>query len=279
MATFLKRCSRCFLVLAIAIYGLTSARASLAGPNTVIFSDHFSGANAANDGRTPDTTDLSGATWRLTGGFFGASSISSGILAVPSIGGTVLSTADAGPYAKPTHLTLSADLELGDLNPGGNPAGIGLGFWKAVHPDGGSAQDFYGLLLGPGGSLSLTSGNTIYESVAWAGPAFSASQFYTVGYSVDTTTGGVSNLTVSGSTADYTLIANDTHGLFTPANTAFAGVRADAGNAGRTGFVDNFVLSSDSSVSTTPEPGTVALLVAGSIVALPFLKRRRAFRK
>ena len=279
MNSSLKHRSRCILALGMALCGLTSARASLAGPSNVIFSDHFSGANAPNDGRTPDTTDLSGATWQLTGGFFGASSVSSGILVVPGIGGTVLSTASAGAYAKPADLTISADLQVGNLNPGGNPSGIGLGFWNAVHPGGGSAADFYGLLLDSAGNLSLTSGNTVYESAPWAGPAFSTSQFYTVSYSVDTTTGGLSNLAVSGSTANYSLINNDTHGLFTAANTAYAGIRADSGNPGRNGEADNFVLSSDSSVSATPEPGTIALLISSGIVAVPFLKRRRAFRK
>jgi hypothetical protein len=234
---------------------------------TVIISDGFSGADgAALNGRTPDGTNLPGVNWQITGGYFGSPSISSNTLDVPSIGGGALNISSVGSYTKPTVMTIAADLEVGNLNGGDNPEGMGLGFWSALHPGGGSLTDFYGLMLRNNGSLSLTKETTVYQTVAWAGSAFSTNTFYTLSYSVDTNTGRVTSVSLAGSTADYSAIINDTTVLFTDTNTKYAGIRADAGSAGRHGYADNFNL--------TPEPATMALLGLGGLGLILSRKRK-----
>jgi hypothetical protein len=257
------------LAAGLGMAGLTMARVSLA--QTVIFSDTFSGTNgAANTGRTPDTTDLFGVNWQLTGN--GGGSISTGTLQMLGANGATLSLASTVLYNKPTQMTISALLKPNNMLAGAG-RGIGIGFWKALHPGSGSVTDFYGLMLDQTGILAIEGNSTVFESVAWAGPAFSASQFYQVSYSIDTATGAISNVSMAGSTANYSAINNDTNGLFTDINTAYAGIRAQG--ASGTGFADNFILSGNTQAAGTPEPGAISLLVSGLAIPGTMLLRRR----
>ena len=81
-------------------------------------------------------------------------------------------------------------------------------------------------------------------SVPWSGPAFDASLFYNVSYEVDTVTGNISNISVTGgagdSTADYSSLETAAAGYFTGNLITYAYFWGNSGNGGSTGFLDNF---------------------------------------
>lgn len=89
--------------------------------------------------------------------------------------------------------------------------------------------------------------------VAYAG-TWSASAFYRLTYSVDTTSGAIQSISLEGSTADYSSPLGNS--LFTDAATAYAGMY-QSGEAGSIyAVVDNFAVA-------VPEPGSTAILVVG----------------
>lgn len=278
----------------------TAALTGLSASAMTIVSDTFTGNtvnNADVAGTTPET-NLPGTTW---GGGEGANHVSMLITtgatgfgdALPAIYGRAqnsasISIASAGGYVKPTELTIQADLAPGaGINLGGSGGGmtgdasgargVALGFYDAEGTGGQFSQNnFTGLVLDLNGNLGLVqdlnntgflgAGSTSGTAVAYVG-TWVNTDLYTISYDVDTTTGGISNISVEGSTADYSALETASAGLFTDANTTFAGVyTSSTSNNGNFGSVDNF------SVSGVPEPSSLALLGLGGLL---IARRRR----
>lgn len=264
--------------------------ASIAGAEIVsnaLVADRFSGANQAPlNGRTPDTATIGSNTFTATiqsNGFYLPRIESSIGNPAPSAdmnfnGAAFISIASAGAYTKPTVLTISADAQLNTLaqNAGEFGRGVGVGFYSApITSPGESISNFRGLVLNPDGTLRLTTNlaqgaaapnNTItLASVPVLTGSFDKSVFYPLTYSIDTTTGSITNVRFNGT--DYTsTFAAASAGLFTDANTNLAGFYAStANNTAFIGRVDNF------SVGVVPEP---AAGLAG-LAALGLLSRRR----
>ncbi len=176
--------------------------------------------------------------------------------------GAGLPISSNGTYTKPTTMTISAGLQVGTIGTDSDIwRGIGLGFYSAMSTAGGQHgySDFFGVVLTPVGALDLvedigTLGNTkhLLESVPWSGvggAAFSTSNTYTLTYTINTLTGGISGVSLSGSNANFSPINNDTNGIFTDTNTAYAGFTGSAPSTGTFGLVSNFF------VAVTPNAG------------------------
>ena len=245
---------------------VTVARAT----STTIIQDTFSGPNGNSlIGQTPDTANLPGGAWQA-----GApNNISSAVynspnqLAFASTNGAVeIPTSSAG-YTPPATLTISAGLAVNDISANADSfgRGMGLGFFATI-PTGSQPAEyttggFTGLTLdapktpNAGGGyveLNMAANNQQTRAVIVPFPtsvvgAFSTSTLHTLSYTINTTTGQISNVSLSNGTitdtADYAAIDNyNTSGWFTVANTAYAGVMNSAAYGG-TGGVSNFVLS------------------------------------
>ncbi len=237
-----------------------------------VIQDQFSGTNGASlSGKTPDTVNLPGGTWSVGSGT--AKYQSPNELAFTAANGYMEIPTKSGSYTPPSLLTISAALSVGGTNANGDPfsRGMGIGFF-AVNASG-KVGEFYwagGMTLDPAGSASALGqveldqgvgpGNNEnrlvlvpYNAAAFGGAAFSTSAFYTLSYTINTSTGQISNVSLSNGTytdtADYTAIDSyNTSAIFTVANTAYAGIiNGSAGNA--TGYASNFELS-------TPQPPT-----------------------
>ena len=239
----------------------------------VIISDTFTGTDeTVVTNHTPDT-NLPGGSWSQTGaGAWGNYAISSNTIGLNTDGSERISVASSGSYTKPTALSISADLKLATVDNGTYVArGLGLGFWQNTNTGYGS---FRGLFLTPNGSVTDAdgvegNGGQGYATVAWSGvggATFDTNSFYTLSYDVDTATGRVTRVSLSGSNADFSPIVAVVTNIFTSSQTTYAGLIVSASNGGRVGYADNFV------VSTVPEPATISLI---GLCALGVLSHRR----
>src|SRR5262249_50533626 len=156
---------------------------------------------------------------------------------------------------KPALLTISGNLEIGTTaNTNDIWRGLGLGFYSTISPAGGQNGywNFTGVVLGTDGSLQLVQNggtgakNQPFETVAWSGAsgaAFSTTTLYTLSYTINTQTGAISNVSLSGSNADFSPIDSDQNGLFSDSATAFAGFTDSSSSGGTRGFIGNFQVS------------------------------------
>ncbi|AHF94768.1 hypothetical protein OPIT5_26285 [Opitutaceae bacterium TAV5] len=243
----------------------------------ILFSDTFDSETVATiAGRSPSGENLLGVQWQT----FGLSS-----LVVRTTTASTVSTtynADAfidiqGRDSGIKNLTISADLKLASMDTsGGVTQGIGLGFYQTARSQGQDPKvHFRGFVLNASGTLSLisvTSGGsaTTYATAAWSNPsAFDTSSFYTLTYTINTTTGGVANVSLGG--IDLTSAFSSVTGVFTNDLIKYAAFYGKSATA-QTGYLDNFSLST----SAIPEPGTSAFIGGiGAALACIFMRRLR----
>ena len=173
-----------------------------------------------------------------------------------------LSLSSAGGYTKPTKFTVSANLRTTVVSTLG---GSGLGTWSAMpaRTNGAlSITGFTGILMKPtagNGTLQLVENGALVGSAYNVGFALTTA-FYGLTYTVDTSSGAISDVVFNGSS-----ISAFSSTAFTDSATSFVGVMS--GNAGRTSL-NSF------SVTAVPEPSTWALLLGGGLV-LGFLRYTR----
>ena len=170
--------------------------------------------------------------------------------------GTAIPLASAGSYTKPTNFTISVDMTLTTLNE--DSAGTGLGFYSYVTPwKVHGMNDFCGLRLMRDGELQYVSDNggetTVIKSVTWhgiGGAEYVTGAMHTLSYSVDTLTGRITSISLSGSMDSFGDIIGATTNVFTD-NTGRAGFVM---HGFATGTFDNF------SVGPIPPMGTMIII-------------------
>lgn len=264
-----------FLTTAFIVFNPAPVRAA----NTII-SDAFTGANGASvPGRTPDTTNLPGATYY---GDIQTSTIdnTAGNPANSANTGfnsrTMISIGSAGSYVKPSVLTISADLQMNGLTDGGGfIRGLGLGFYPIENNTGvvNGSSLFTGLAVKPDGTLALVLGGVQQAASVVPFSGYSTATFYNLSYSISTATGSITNVVFNGNNDTATFSGATTAGDFTDAGTNFVGFYGSSAVAGAGGHVDNFVVSSTAPV---PEPSSAVLLFGGLGALLARRKRRSA---
>jgi hypothetical protein len=192
-----------------------------------------------------------------------------------NLGADTISIASAGSYTKPQSLTVSADICL-NLR---DSVTAGLGFYAAAPTATNFREGFSGLALKTDGSLTLYENGTAGAAIAYSGswPTVTTgdpvgsdqgpdSGWHTLSYSVDTVTGAISNVSLSGSSSTY----NWTTSAFSDAATNLVTNVALLQDGS---YPDHFAAFDNFSVAAVPEPAMIGLLgLAGCIVAM----RRKA---
>lgn len=182
----------------------------------------------------------------------------------------------------PSLLEIKASIGMSQLGTGTigsaqNGRGLGLGFFSVAGGGGFSQTRFTGLVLDSAGGLNLShdpneggffgDGSLLGTAVAYGG-TFVAANYYDLSYQINTATGAISNISLEGSSADYSSLAAGVN-KFTAANVKYAGIytSSEGGMNGYTSF-DNFT------VTSVPEPSTVVCLATG-LACLYVVRKKR----
>lgn len=223
----------------------------------------FSGTNGTSmAGLQPDLVNLPGGTYLLdtvdTSGNFSAFIDTGQGQPAPALhvydngstvsGSVALSLKSNGSYVKPT--TLSLQVQMMTLNPS---TVLLFGFYSAPPASGTQTlSGFTGLAVDTqSGSLTLVENGTKASTISFTG-SFDTGGFNTLGYSIDTTTGAISGVTLTGSTSTYDFSTS----AFTDAATDYLGMGTEAGGpAGACSYYDNLVVTS-STTHSPPSPPT-----------------------
>jgi hypothetical protein len=189
----------------------------------------YSGKNIS--GRTPSVTDLPGSTYQLASGFdydqqvLGRNNGTySNAAYFHNLGSTSISLASNGSYGKPALLQLSAKIAF-DVSTESVSVAL-LGFYSSV-PAPGNQNDnlnFTGLQLNSNGNVTLILNGTVGATVAFAG-TYTPGTYISLVYSVDTLTGSIFGVSLTGSSSDYTIFSTN---QFTNSATSFAGIGGDS---------------------------------------------------
>jgi hypothetical protein len=216
------------------------------GGSGVIVQDDFKGTIGAElAGSSPGVANLPGGTYQTdyvnSGGIFKAFYDAQGNPAPdahlyddgssPS-GSVAISIASNGNYSKPTTFSIQADIAPAAV--------IMLGFYGTPPASGtDSLTGFTGLAYHDGtGTLDLVEDGVTKTSIAYTG-SFNGSAYNTLKYTVDTTTGDLSNVTLTGSTSNYDFSS----AAFTNSATQYAAFGTEAGGpAGACSYVDNLIV-------------------------------------
>jgi len=221
-------------------------------PGVAVISDVFTGTNNETvDGMKPDTTNLPGGAWSMdavnTAGSFEAYIDTGEGNPAPSlhlydVGGSTGSAAipiwSVATYTKPIKFSISVDIK--ELNPG---IVLLVGFYGTL-PAAGSPS-ITGLTgLGyhtDNGDLDLVENGTTKTTLPFTG-TFSSSGFNTLSFSVDTSTGGLSNVHLTGLTGSYPFSTT----ALTDAATRYIAFGTSTGGAqGACQYFDNLMMKSE----------------------------------
>lgn len=243
------------------------------GAQTIIDAGNYTstGSNQPLNGTTLGlTTNLPGGSWVWGAGWnWAAPQVNAtwlgGIQNAVALGeeNTVasLSMASSGGYTKPVEFTLTADIVLaGQLT----NSSANLGYWSAQPTQSNGASsltNFTGLTFDETGTLRLYSGGTYTGQSASLG-ALSEDVYYTLSYTVNTSTGAISGITFDGNA-----VSGFSTTAFTDAATGFVGVAS--GSNSRAGFDDLTV------VGVVPEPASAAMVLLGCTGMVLHLRRSR----
>ena len=254
---------RVLILMAAAFSTVVTAQAQ----NTII-SDTFTGPNGLSaNGRLPSGTDLPGSTW--SAGTYWNPSIQNNTLSIGADTGASISLASSGPYVEPANITESVTFSVSS----DTALGVGIGFSSTtVSPTSAYSYRniFTGLAVTSAGNVQLWEQGSVLDTAIWSGTAFNPNSAYTMAYTIDTTSGAVTSISLTGDGADFTslLTASGNNNVFSPANTQNAEIWGGGPNGGDTAYF------SDIELVATPEPGTMALLGAG-IAGIIIARRRR----
>ena len=285
--------SRFILMAAAAVTSLgIAAYGSVAGASTifVFVSDGFSGTNGALvAGRTPDGWDIPSTTWEAQsqgGTAYPMTLTTSTGNPSPSVNTNFndaagINIASADGYLEPSAMTISADLNMGNIGGGGlsyNVYGVGLGFWNALPASGTNASSgFTGITMDPYGDLTFINNGTASATTKAAAPTgYISGGFNSLAYSIDTGTGAITQVTFDGTdlTSNFSGVT-----AFTPSVAALAGFYGNSPDSvSENGYVDNFSLSTPGGVYV-PDPATLSLVAIGGLSLLLFGSKQAGRRR
>jgi len=264
----------------LALAGVSVALAAAPAGAQVLYADSFSSPNGtAAAARTPDVTEapaFAGNIYGFTGyagyGSGSYSTVQNGVQLLGADYGLGLPFGSSPSFASlnASVLQLSLNFSFLNLQNGDNSSqrGIGLGFYSAMTPGAAHGdQGFYGIVVDNNGNVKLYDNleTLTYYASANVG-ALSTTATETLSYDVNTISGAVSGIILEGSPVTLNFGAN-ANNVFTGSVLNNVGFMANESYYMDTGSVDNFA------VSAVPEPGSIALGLAGAVGLIAFKRK------
>jgi hypothetical protein len=265
-------------VAVLAVFALTVVHAS-ASP--FIVQDSYTATTGTSlSTHTPDV-NLPGGSYINGNSPFVIGTIAANTATVGNDGAWGISLASSGTYVKPTRLSISADLNLGNMTGTTEPTpvvgttsfprGIALSFFSNAdtilnerrNPLGVVYNDKGNLLLVvpnyPGGFSQTLAVVSTYQPGNVPIPTSGTHNLY---YEINTASGAISNVAFDGFAINFGVATTQ----FTDANTFYAGNYAGSGDGNNFGSLDNFT------VNFLPEPASCGVI---AIAAMSLGLRRR----
>jgi hypothetical protein len=229
------------------------------------------------DGQNPSPVDVPFSTWNMASGDGDYEAYLTSPSATPSSSAVFHHTASAGlsitsvgSYVKPSLFTVSATMSFYQEQVVPWSGYDLLGFYSAL--DGTGTYDplhnFTGLALDPTGTLFLAINDHLQGTGISFGGTFDPLSAYTLSYQIDTTTGSISNISLSGSSSTYSFASTD----FTDDATQFLGIGGNHDSNKISSIYTN--LEMDGVTIAVPEPSAV-ILMCGGFLGLALLQARR----
>jgi hypothetical protein len=197
----------------------------------------YSGENIS--GRSPTVTDLPASVYQISAGYdydqqvLGTNNGTySDSAYFHNVGATAISLSGSGSYIKPTILQVSA--QIGFELSSGYVSDAYLGFYSGI-PTGYNGSDllnFSGLELNSNGNLTLVVNGSAVNTIPFTG-TYAPGTYTALSYGVNTVTGSIYDVSLAGSTSDYTQFTSNG---FTNTATTYGGIGGDNDPSGRVHF-------------------------------------------
>jgi hypothetical protein len=214
----------------------------------LLIQDNFTAGDSVTK-RTPDVATIFGRVYQKAKPLSTDKNlIVNGVAQLGSNVGEAIKITDTISYTRPTYINVADTFDLGTLtnNSPVRPArGVYLGFWKAIPTSTSTSIDsysqFYGVFVNPDGTLRLWNGknksdSTPVQTLAYIGTWSGGATKHTMSYTINTTTGLMSNFVLDGVT---TYAWKDT-AVFTASNTNYAGFGVSGAASANYGNIHGF---------------------------------------
>jgi PEP-CTERM motif len=239
----------------------------------VLVSDTFIHANGSfipggvpDTGYSPSPANILGGTYQVTGGGGGDGVFSGNAALMHNGGGVGLAM---GSYNDNANLAIAADISFLNLTAPISLTGYALlGFNTAAgngnYSPGTTRTTFTGLQVALDGNISLfLQGVETGSPIAYGG-IYNPAAVSRLTYTVNTTTGAISNISFGSSLSLYSFVTTG----FTQARTEYVGIGGSLGNVNNYAVFDNFT------VTAVPEPSAL-MLALGGVALLGFRRNRK----
>ncbi|MEJ6979702.1 carbohydrate-binding domain-containing protein [Pedobacter sp. P351] len=226
-----------------------SAEATATATDAVsLVEDNFeTGLGSLVTGRTPEVATIGNRVFQPS--FTGTPSpntVVNGSAQISTVMAEVVDISSADGYTKPTYINISGSFNEGTLlnnTPTTRPArGVYFGFWPSIASSTVTFgfQNMQGVFVNPeDGELVLWNGSGSstdkpVQSLSYEG-TWDASAQHTISYTINTTTGNISDFVLDG----VSYLWNKTN-IFTEANTKYAGFGTSGASTGQYGNISSF---------------------------------------
>ncbi len=255
----------CVTVLATISFTAESRAATIIADAFTVANGSFIPGGVQNTGKAPVGTNLPGGNYLVTGGGGGDGRYFSNTAEMHNGGGVAI---QLGSYNDSTVLTASADISFNNVTAPVQATGYALLGFSTVAGNGNYSPsspvpNFTGLRVNLDGSVALVVQGSIGSAIAYGGTYTQATP-QRLSYTVNTTTGAISDITFGSSTASYNFV---TTGI-TNARTELFGIGGSVNNTQNYARFDNLLLET----AAVPEPAAIGLVAALAPLAL----RRRS---
>jgi hypothetical protein len=219
----------------------------------LMIQDNFTTGTGDVTGRTPEIATISNRTFQKSSAAIvtaNTATVTAGVAKMNANIAELIDLSNVSTYVKPTYISITDTFDLGNIT---NPStsqragrGVFLGFWSSIPSSGDAITNMRGVVVNPlptVGQIQLclwnggTSTGTPVQTLPYSG-TWNNTIKHILSYTVNTTTGNISNCILDGITYSW-----NTANIFTSTNTKYAGFGANGSSSTQFGNVSSFIVT------------------------------------